>query len=36
VPFNPWLLMGGDYVRSLVGALATIAALVAVFLLLGH
>jgi formate dehydrogenase iron-sulfur subunit len=34
-PFNPWLHMGGDYARSLVGALAAIAALVAVFLLLG-
>ncbi|HZY89045.1 MAG TPA: 4Fe-4S dicluster domain-containing protein [Gemmataceae bacterium] len=35
-PFNPWLHMGGDYVRSLVGALIAIAALVAVFLFLGH
>jgi formate dehydrogenase iron-sulfur subunit len=35
-PFNPWLHMAGDYVRSLVGALACLAALVAVFLLLGH
>ncbi len=35
-PFNPWLHMGGDYVRSLVGALAAIAVLVAVFLLLGR
>jgi formate dehydrogenase iron-sulfur subunit len=35
-PFNPWLHMGGDYVRSLVGALTAIAALVAVFLLLGR
>jgi formate dehydrogenase iron-sulfur subunit len=35
-PFNPWLHMGGDYVRSLVGALLAIAALVAVFLFLGH
>jgi formate dehydrogenase iron-sulfur subunit len=35
-PFNPWLHMAGDYVRSLVGALTAIAALVAVFLLLGH
>jgi formate dehydrogenase iron-sulfur subunit len=35
-PFNPWLHMGGDYARSLVGALAAVAALVAVFLLLGH
>ncbi len=35
-PFNPWLNMGGDYVRALVGALAAIAVLVVVFLLLGH
>jgi formate dehydrogenase iron-sulfur subunit len=35
-PVNPWLHMGGDYVRALVGALTAIAALVAVFLLLGH
>jgi formate dehydrogenase iron-sulfur subunit len=35
-PFNPWLHMGGDYVRSLAGALIAVAALVAVFLLLGH
>jgi formate dehydrogenase iron-sulfur subunit len=35
-PFNPWLHMGGDYVRALVGALTALAALVAVFLLLGH
>jgi formate dehydrogenase iron-sulfur subunit len=34
-PFNPWVHMGGDYVRSLVGALTAIAALVAVFLFLG-
>jgi formate dehydrogenase iron-sulfur subunit len=32
-PFNPWLRMGGDYARSLVGALI---ALVTVFLVLGH
>jgi formate dehydrogenase iron-sulfur subunit len=32
-PFNPWLHMKGDYVRSLVGALTAIAALVAVLLL---
>ena len=35
-PFNPWLHMGGDYVRSLVGVLIAIAALVAVFLYVGH
>ncbi|MHB1422661.1 MAG: 4Fe-4S dicluster domain-containing protein [Gemmataceae bacterium] len=35
-PFNPWLHMGGDYVRSLVGALTAIAVLVAAFLFLGH
>jgi formate dehydrogenase iron-sulfur subunit len=35
-PFNPWLHTGGDYVRSLAGALAAVAALVAAFLLLGH
>jgi formate dehydrogenase iron-sulfur subunit len=35
-PFNPWLRMGGDYVRALAGALAAVAVLVAVFLLLGH
>jgi formate dehydrogenase iron-sulfur subunit len=34
-PFNPWLHIGGDYVRSLVGALTAVAALVAVFLLVG-
>jgi formate dehydrogenase iron-sulfur subunit len=34
-PFNPWLYMAGDYVRSLVGALIALAALAAVFLLLG-
>jgi formate dehydrogenase iron-sulfur subunit len=32
-PFNPWLHMRGDYVRSLVGALTAIAALALVFLL---
>ena len=32
-PFNPWLHMGGDYVRALVGGLAAIAALLLVFLL---
>jgi formate dehydrogenase iron-sulfur subunit len=35
-PFNPWLHMKGDYVRSLVGALTAIAVLVLVFLFLGH
>jgi formate dehydrogenase iron-sulfur subunit len=35
-PFNPWLHMGGDYLRSLVGALAAIAALIAVLLLRSH
>lgn len=35
-PFNPWLHMGGDYIRSLVGALAAIAALAAMLLLWGH
>jgi formate dehydrogenase iron-sulfur subunit len=34
-PFNPWLHMGGDYVRSLVGVLTALAALVAVFLVMG-
>ena len=35
-PFNPWLHMGGDYVRTLVGALTAIAALAVVFLLGSH
>jgi formate dehydrogenase iron-sulfur subunit len=35
-PFNPWLHMGGDYLRAVAGALVAIAALVGVFLLLGH
>jgi formate dehydrogenase iron-sulfur subunit len=35
-PFNPWLHMGGDYVRSLSGTLPAIIALVAMFLFLGH
>jgi formate dehydrogenase iron-sulfur subunit len=35
-PFNPWLHMGGDYVRALAGALVAMAALVAVFLVLGR
>jgi formate dehydrogenase iron-sulfur subunit len=34
-PFNPWLHMGGDYVRALMGGLTAIAALALVFLLLG-
>jgi formate dehydrogenase iron-sulfur subunit len=34
-PFNPWLHMKGDYVRSLAGALTAVAALALVFLL-GH
>lgn len=32
-PFNPWLNMGGDYLRGLLAALACIALLVTVFLL---
>jgi formate dehydrogenase iron-sulfur subunit len=35
-PFNPWLHMGGDYVRALVGGMAAIVMLVLVFLFLGH
>ena len=35
-PFNPWLHMGGDFVRALLGGLAAIAALVLLFLFLGH
>jgi formate dehydrogenase iron-sulfur subunit len=35
-PFNPWLHMGGDYVRALVGALVPIVGLVVMFLLLGQ
>jgi formate dehydrogenase iron-sulfur subunit len=35
-PFNPWLHMGGDYLRALVGALSAIAAIIAVFLLWSH
>ncbi|MBV8297471.1 MAG: 4Fe-4S dicluster domain-containing protein [Acidimicrobiia bacterium] len=35
-PFNPWLHMGGDYVRALVGGLAAILTLALVFLFLGH
>jgi formate dehydrogenase iron-sulfur subunit len=33
-PFNPWLHMMGDYVRSVAGGLAGIAALLAVVFLL--
>lgn len=32
-PFNPWLNMGGDYMRGLIAALLSVAVLVAVFLL---
>jgi formate dehydrogenase iron-sulfur subunit len=35
-PFNPWLRMGGNYVRALVAALAAVALLVTVFLILGQ
>jgi formate dehydrogenase iron-sulfur subunit len=35
-PFNPWLHMKEDYVRSLIGAFVGIAALLVAFLLLGH
>jgi formate dehydrogenase iron-sulfur subunit len=35
-PFNPWLNMPGDYVRSLVGALTALIVLALVFLFLGH
>ncbi len=35
-PFNPWLHMGGDYVRALLGGLAALAALAIVFFYLGH
>jgi formate dehydrogenase iron-sulfur subunit len=35
-PFNPWLHMGGDYLRALVGALVAAVALVGVFIVLGH
>ncbi len=34
-PFNPWLHMLGDYGRTLVSALATIAAILAVLFLQG-
>jgi formate dehydrogenase iron-sulfur subunit len=33
-PFNPWLHMMGDYVRSVAGGLAAIAALLVVVFLL--
>jgi formate dehydrogenase iron-sulfur subunit len=35
-PFNPWLHMGGDYVRALVGGLTAMLVLALMFLLLGH
>jgi formate dehydrogenase iron-sulfur subunit len=35
-PFNPWLNMAGDYVRSIVGALIPIAGFVGTLLWLGH
>ena len=35
-PFNPWLHMGGDYLRAFVGGLAAIVALALMFLFLGH
>jgi formate dehydrogenase iron-sulfur subunit len=35
-PFNPWMHMGRDYIRALVGALASAVALVGMFLFLGH
>ena len=35
-PFNPWLHMTGDYVRALVGGLASIAVLLAVLFLEGR
>jgi formate dehydrogenase iron-sulfur subunit len=34
-PFNPWLHMRGDYVRSLLGALSAAAVVIIVFLLGG-
>jgi formate dehydrogenase iron-sulfur subunit len=36
MPFNPWLHMGRDYIRALVGALVAAVALVGVFLFLGY
>jgi formate dehydrogenase iron-sulfur subunit len=35
-PFNPWLHMGGDYVRALAGGLSAAALLALVVLFLGH
>jgi formate dehydrogenase iron-sulfur subunit len=35
-PYNPWLNMGGDYIRSLVSILTALVVLVAAFLILGH
>jgi formate dehydrogenase iron-sulfur subunit len=35
-PFNPWLHMGGDYLRALVGGLAAVVVLALVFLVLGN
>jgi formate dehydrogenase iron-sulfur subunit len=35
-PFNPWFRMIGDYARTLTSALVTIAALAAMFLLMGR
>jgi formate dehydrogenase iron-sulfur subunit len=35
-PFNPWLHMGGDYLRGLLGGLAAVAVIVLMFLFLGH
>jgi formate dehydrogenase iron-sulfur subunit len=35
-PFNPWLHMGGDYVRAVLGGLAAVVALALMFLFLGH
>ena len=35
-PFNPWLHMAGDYARALAGGAASIVALLAALLLLGH
>jgi formate dehydrogenase iron-sulfur subunit len=35
-PFNPWLHMGGDYLRALLGGLAAIGVLVLLFLFRGH
>jgi len=35
-PSNPWLHMWGDYARGLAGAIVAVAALVAVFLVLGR